>query len=152
MRAMPDRAEPCLTRSSASLRGGWSRLGPCLLGWVLVAALLLAVLREPLQRVRREVLVERCLDALDDALVERSKSAGGYPDEPFLSGGELAALLVAGGWLAELPANPDTGLPFGSVDLEPDLVFYDAPPGGDAYRLEVLDVAGERVVASRRGE
>lgn len=114
-----------------------------------LVALALALLLAPARAVRREVLVDRALNALGDALDRRVARTGAVPAEPLLSGGELARLLREDGDLPEVPRNPDTGRPFGAVDLETDMVFFEATRGG--YRIEVLSADGREVVAVRVG-
>jgi hypothetical protein len=110
-----------------------------------------ALLWVPLSAVRREVLVERAVATFGAALDARLRRTGVCPEVPLSGGGELAQLLLQDGDLAATPCNPDTGLPYGAVDLETDLLFYAPIDGGRGYRLEVLDAEGEAVVAVRVG-
>ncbi|MBK8980178.1 MAG: hypothetical protein IPM29_30115 [Planctomycetes bacterium] len=117
----------------------------------LLAACALAVLHGPARALRRQLLADRAVRELGDALDAQLARTGRCPDVPSLGGAELALWLHASGDLPTVPLNPDTGAPFGSVDLETDLLFYEPLPGARGYRLEVLDATGERVVAVRVG-
>ncbi len=96
------------------------------------------VAREPARALRREHVTEQTRAALVDGLARYLAQHGTYPAEPFLSGGELAALLVDAGCLDALPLNPTTNQPFGTVDLEDDPFFYASSETADSYTLEVL--------------
>lgn len=96
------------------------------------------VARDPARTLRREHLTEQARAALVEGLAHYHAQHGTYPAEPFLCGGELAALLVEAGCLDALPLNPATNLPFGTVDLEDDPFFYSASETADSYSLETL--------------
>ena len=124
--------------------------GRLVAGVVLVVGVLVS-LHGPARRLRREVLVERAVEALGDAVDAHLARTGRCPGASMLSGGELARLLVDAGDLAAIPRNPDTGEVFGTVALETDLVFYEPVQDGRGFRLEVLDERGLDVVAVRVG-
>ena len=108
---------------------------------VVVAAMLVGlwfVAREPARALRREHVTEQTRTALLEGLAHYHSRHGTYPAEPFLSGGELAALLVEAGCLDSLPLNPTTNQPFGTVDLEDDPFFYSTPDTADSFTLETL--------------
>ena len=101
---------------------------------------------EPLRAVKREVLLDRALEALTAGLDAYRVAHGAFPLDAVLAGGELAQRLRTAGALDALPVNPDTGAPYGAVDLEPDHVWYTGDAAGATYLLEAMAPGGERVI------